>query len=139
MTKPPRVNKTKNELAAQAAQMADIQRQKTLVKLFWPFLQEGMTIYDAQTAANAVAGYINYELQAKLTAIKVDDLTLDLKNEKDSPIKTAMTHILEVFKGQNAKDSAGLLERFGKTLAMHSAHVYMKGAMSELKVEDIIA
>lgn len=121
------------------AQQADVERQKTLVKLFWPFLQEEMTIYDAQTAVNAISGYFNYEIQVRLAALKVEDIAIDLKNEKDGPIKDAMTHILEVFKGQNAKSSADLLERFGKTLGMFSAHTYMKQPMSTLKVEDIVA
>ncbi len=123
-----------------AAQVAKVQRQKALCKLMWPFLHsKSISIYDAQTVVNAVGGYLKYELEARMVGITVKDLAIDLKNETDSEIKTAMTHILEVFEGENAKDAADLLERFGKTLGGFSAHTYMKKPMTELKVEDIVS
>lgn len=139
MEKPKRVNKKKEEIAQLALQKADVERQKTLVRLLWPFLEKDLTIYDAQTVVNAVGGFIKYELSRKQDEIKVDDLLIDVSNEKDSPVKTAMIHVLEVFKGQKADESAQLLERLGKTLGMYSAHVFMKGKMETLKVEDIVA
>lgn len=136
---PKRKNLSKIEVAQLAAQKADVERQKALIKLAWPFLTPGLTIYDAQTVSNAVGGFIKYELERRQSELKVSDLLIDVSNEKDGPIKTAMIHILEVFKDEKASDSAQLLERLGKTLGMHSAHVYMKKPMEELSVEDIVA
>lgn len=134
-----RTNKSKIEIAQLAAQKADVERQKALVKLTWPFIAKELTIYDAQTVTNAVGGFIKYELERRQSELKVSDLIIDVSNEKDGPVKTAMIHILEVFKDEKASDSAGLLERLGKTLGMYSAHEYMKQDMGVLAVEDIVA
>lgn len=134
-----RINKSKVEIAQLAAQKADVERQKKLVRAIWPFIAKDLTVYDAQTVANAVGGFIKFEMQRKLEALKVSDLLIDVSNEKDTPIKEAMIGVLEVFKDEKANDSAQLLERLGKTLGAYSAHVYMKQNMSVLTVENIVA
>lgn len=139
MPKLPRKNLSKAEIALQAAQKADVERQKALVRKTWPHIAEGLTIYDAQTVANAVGGFIKYEIERRNAALKVSDLAIDVSNEKDTAIRDAMQKVLDVFKDEKAQDSAQLLERLGKTLGAYSAHAYMKQNMSVLKVEDIVA
>jgi hypothetical protein len=134
--KTPKVNKTKAEVAAQKA---DVERQKALVRAIWPFIAEGLTVYDAQTVTNAVGGFIKYEIERRNADLKVSDLVIDVSNEKDTSIKVAMEKILDLVKDEKAADLAQLLERLGKNLGMYSAHVFMKQNMSVLKVEDIVA
>lgn len=134
-----RVNKNKEELAQLAAHKADIERQKSLIRAIWPDITKDLTIYDAQTVVNALGGFIKFELERKQDEIKVADLAIDVANEKDEKLRTAMEAVLKVFNDQKAFDGAQLLERLGKTLGMYSAHMYMKGNMDTLKVEDIVA
>lgn len=139
-------NLTKKEAAKLAQEMsnvtkqkADVERQKTLVRLAWQFIEKDLTIYDAQTVVNAVGGFMKFELQRKVEDIKVSDLIIDVSNEKDGSVKTAMVHILEVFKDEKANDASQLLERLGKILGTFSAHQYMKNKMDTVKVEEIVA
>jgi len=134
-----RVNKKKADIVTELAHKADIERQKTLVRAIWPFIADGLTIYDAQTVTNAVGGFIKYEIERRNSDLKVSDLVIDVSNEKDAPIKVAMEKILELVKDEKAADLAQLLERLGKTLGGYSAHVYMKQNMSVLNVDEIVA
>lgn len=139
MAKAPRKSLKKEEIAQLAKQKADVERQKALVRAIWPYMAEGLTIYDAQTVANAVGGFIKYEVERKQSELTVADLVIDVSNEKDGTIRDAMENILEYIKGEKATDVAALLERLGKTLGMYSAHTFMKQNMSVLTVEDIVA
>lgn len=137
--KKPRVNKTKAELLQELERQAKIQREISLCKLFWPFVGELDSIYDAQTAVNALAGFISYEVRKKSDELKVQDLAIDLTKEPESKIKDAVLALQGLIGPENAVTTASLLDRFGKTLAQYSAAQFMKKPMKDLKVEDIIA
>ena len=137
--KTPRVNKTKEELAKQIAQVQKVEREKSLVKLMFPLLKDVKTIYDGQTALQALSGFIKAKLDQKTSEILVKDLELDFSKEEDTPIKKAVVALADMLEIEKAKDIAGLLERFGNILAVHGANEYMKQGMDKISIENIIA
>jgi|ERR1700761_2272178 len=134
-----RVNKSKEEIAAQMKYQQEIEHQKKLARAMFPILSSIETIYDAQTAVAALAGFIKADMEDKIAALKVQDLEIDLSKEEDSPIKTAMLELRKLFDGESADDSAKLLERFGDTLAKYASKEYMKNPMDIIKMDDFIA
>lgn len=139
MEKKKRVNKTKDELAEQIAKTARIERMKVLARLVWPFIQDQKTIYDAQTAVNAAAGFIKQELQAKTEQIIVKDLPIDLSNEKDSPIKAAVENLIQLMQTEKAEDAANLLEKMGNSFGQFAASKYMANPVSWISMDEFIA
>lgn len=138
-TKPKRVNKKKDEIAAIVKRTAEIDHQKTLVRLMWPFISNGLTMYEAQTAANATAGFIKARLQEKESELKVKNLSIDLKGAEEGVVKNSMLHILQVIESEDAKNVADLLERLGKTLQLYAANQFMKQPMKKITVDEIVA
>ena len=139
-TKPKRVNKTKDELIAIQERQNKIEREKTLVKLMFPLVENMKTIYDAQTVLSALSGYIKLEVDKKAAQFVVSDFKFeDLDKEKDSEIKTAIFALKDLLAIEKANDIAGLLERFSKILAQHSANEFMKGPMKSITIDKIIA
>ena len=135
----PRVNKTKDQIAEQLKYTQKIDRERSLCKSIWPLIDHQASIYDAQTALNALSGFITAYIQKKIDDIKVEDLALDLSKEPDNEIKQAVVEMIGLLGPENAKDTASLLERYGKTLAQYGANQYLKNPMSVLKIEDIVA
>lgn len=128
------------QIAAQMEHQQRVEHEKSLAKLIWPLIEsDALTIYDAQTALTATAGFIAYEVQRKQAELKVGDLTIDMSKEEPSPVRTAVLSIVGLLQDEKADLSAKLLERFGKTLGMYSANQYMKNKMDTLKSEDIVA
>ncbi len=136
---PKRHNKTKEEIATQLVSTAKVERMKVLARLIWPFIQDQKSIYDAQTALNAAAGYIKQELNAKATQIIVKELPIDLKDEKASLIKTAVENLIGLLQTEKADDAAALLERMGNSLGQFAAAKYMKEPMSAVSMDEFIA
>lgn len=150
MPKQKRTNKSKDEILYDIRQKEQIERdetkrkdkvdrEKALCKLIWPFIETQDTIYDAQTVLNALSGYITFSLTKKYEDIKVSNLDLDFTKEPESKLKTAIVSLAGLVALEGAKDSASLLERFGKTLAQYGSSQYLKKPMATLKMKDIIA
>lgn len=116
-----------------------VKKQKEVARRIFSKLTGLDTIYDAQTAVSALSGYIKYELAVKEMGLKLNDLLIDLKNEPKTKITEAIDALKVELQEENAKETAGLLERFGNTLAQYSAAQHLKNPMSSMKVEDIIA
>lgn len=137
-----RYNKRKDEILEENKRNEKLKHQIFIAKKFWEPVAYLETIYDAQTAANALSGFINFELQKKVNEIKVKELSDficdSIKEEKNTPIKLAILNILGVIQDEQAKDVSDLLKRFADTLASFSANKFMKQGMVELKMEDII-
>lgn len=139
MPKPKRVNKTKPEILEEMRRKDKVNREKALCKLIWPHIENQETIYDAQTVLNALSGYITFNLQKKQDEIKVSDINLDFSKEPESKLKVAIVELSRLLSLESAKDTASLLERFGKTLAQYAAAQYLKNPMKDLNMGEIIA
>jgi hypothetical protein len=131
--------KSKEEVVSELKRKANIDHQRVTARLIFPFLEGLPTVYDAQTAVNAAAGYIRYDLQRKQSALKVTDLDIDLTKEKATVLKTAVEHILSQLSTENAEDAASILELMGNKLPQHVSLVGMKEPMSTVKMDDFIA
>lgn len=118
---------------------ANIQHQKTLARIIFPLIESQKTIYDAQTAVNALAGYIKLEIAKKAALTTIKDLPIDFSKEEDSPIKESMTAILPALQSENADKTSALLEKIGSSLAQFAAGKYMENPMSIIHVDDFIA
>jgi len=139
MPKPKRVNKSKDQLIADLKNIEKINREKTLVKLMFPYLKDQKSIYDAQTVLGALSGFVKIELDKKVAALLIKDLEINLDKEQPSEIKTAIISLIGLLELENAQEMAKLLERFGNTLAQYSAHEFMKHPISEIKIENIVS
>ena len=139
MTTPKRANKNKQEIAAEMNMKEVVKKERELAGIIFDAIKDQDSIYDAQTAVNALAGYIKYELNMKQHSLVLNDLLVDLKNEKDSKVKTAIERLKSELQGEKALDTAELLERFGKNLVLFGADKYMKNPMSIIKLEDFVA
>lgn len=133
-----RINKTKPEILNEMAQRAKIEKFKDMGKRLFPLLTTD-TIYDAQTAIEAVSGYIKFELSVKEANFKINDLPLDFKDQPEGSITDVMNAIKVELQQENAKDAAEFLELFGRTFSSYAVKKYLENPMSEVKVEDIIA
>lgn len=132
-------NKSKAEIAAEMKQKEKVKRDKILVKLMFPFIENMKSIYDAQTVLSAVSGYMKADLASKTSELKVKDLVVDLSKEEDNDITHAMKNILSQLQEENAEDMTELLQRFSDILPKIGANEYLKGPMSTLKITDIIS
>ncbi len=133
-----RVNKTKDEISNEMAHKAKVEKQKILARKMFAVLNAD-SIYDNQTALNALSGYIKFEMAIRESKIKVNDLLLDLKKEPDTKITQVMEALKAELQDEPAKDVADLLERMGKTLEAFIARKFINNPMSDIKLEDIVA
>lgn len=132
-------NKSKEQIAAEIKQNEKVKNDKIIVKLLFPFMENMKTIYDAQTALEAVSGYIKEGLAKKSELIKVKDLEVNLTQETESEVTSLMKNILGQIENEKAEDMADLLERFSSVLPKIGANEFLKGPMSTLKITDIVA
>jgi len=130
---------SKEELVAQMQHKQNVEHIKQVVRDIWPYLADQDTIYDAQTVANALSGFISAHIEKKVNEIKVVDLPIDLSKEKDSKIKSAIESIMKLLENESAKDTAATLERLGKTFSEYSANKMLKQPMDTITVNDIVA
>ena len=137
--KKPRINKTKEQLATEIKHLEKVNRDKMLVKMIFPLLSGQKNIYDAQTVLAALSGFIKSELDKKSAEFVVKDLKIDLSKEEDSEIKSAIISLMGLLEIEKAKDTAALLERFGNVLAQYSANEFMKGPISGVSVDSLVA
>lgn len=135
---PKRINKTKPEILGEMAQRAKIEKFKDMGRRIFPLLTTD-TIYDAQTAIEAVSGYIKFELSIKESGFKVNDLPLDFSKEQEGKVTDVMNAIKVELQTENAKDSAEFLELFGRTFSNYAVKKYLDNPMSDVNVDDIIS
>ena len=134
-----RINKTNEEIKSTFQQQERINHMKDVVKAIFPKIEGIDTIYDAQTVVNALSGFITAHLQKKILDIKLKDIDIDLSNEEDSQIKTAILEIIETNQEESAEELSKILEKFGQALSQFSATKFMKQPMSEITIKDIVA
>lgn len=138
-----RTNKTKEELVEEVRKAAAVNHQIELAKKIYPLIQDQKSIYDAQTALNAAAGYIQFGVNKRMKDISLSDVMPDileaLTKEKKSAIKTSVEEIIQLLTKEKTEGMVALLQRFGKTLGEYSSTRYMKNPMSVIKLKDIIS
>lgn len=134
-----RINKSKDQIAADIAHAEKVNHMKEIVKTLFPFLEKVETIYDAQTAVNALSGFITAHIEKKVLDIKLNDIEIDLSKEADSPIKTAILDMMESMKDESAQELSETLERLGSTFGKFGAHKFLQQPMNTVTVNDIIA
>lgn len=139
MPKKKRVNKSKEEIAKQIAHTARIERMKVLARLIWPFIQDQATIYDAQTALSAAAGFIKQGLEIKTEQVIVKDLAFDLSGDDASPIKTAVENLINLMTTEKAADASALLEKMSNQLTQFGASKYLQNPMAMVSADEFIA
>lgn len=116
-----------------------VEKQKKLARAIFPMLSSQKNIYDAQTAIQAVAGFIKLGIANEMAKLNVKDVEFDLSKEKNSSIKDVMLQIHAFLCEENADDAVALLERFGNGLGQFSSREFMKNDMSFIKIDEFIA
>lgn len=136
--KQPRKNLSKEQITEQLANEQKISHIKEIVRKAFPVIEKLDTIYDAQTAVNALDGLIAVEIEKKVKDIKLSELTIDLSKEDTSKIKTAIEKLVALFPDECAQELSETMERLGGTLQAYVANNAMKGKMN-IKVDDIVS
>jgi hypothetical protein len=134
-----RANKSKEELKDIMRKQEQLAHNKALAKLIWPIISGLPTIYDAQTAVNAAAGFIEAGLNAKVEKITVGELPLDATKGKDSDIERSVRALVELCQSEPADNAMQLLKLFGNHFTGYSAREYLKNKMDVIKMDDFIA
>lgn len=138
MKKQSRKNLSKEQITEQIANEAKIAHIKEIVRIAFPAIEKLDSIYDAQTAVNALGGLIEAEIENVVKKIKLSDLTIDLAKENDSKIKTAILKLASLFPNESAQEISETMERLGSTLQAYVANNAMKGKMN-IKVDDLVS
>ncbi len=136
--KTPRVNKSKEQIEADLKQIEKVKHIKHIVRETFPLLKVD-TIYDAQTVLNALQGFIKVELEKRVDDIKIRDLNLSFKEEKDSNIKETMVNIIRFMAEESADDFSQIAERLARAFSDFGAQKFLKNPMDSLKIEEILA
>lgn len=134
-----RINKTKEQVETEIKIQQTNNHIKEICSSIFPHLEKLDTIYDAQTAVNALSGFIMAHIEERLCSIKLDEIKIDLSKEEDGKIKTAVLALAELLKDEKAKSLASILDRFGQTFSRLGAEKFLKQSMAEVKLEDIVA
>jgi len=134
----PRINKTKDQIAEDIKRTQKVAHLKEVVKIVFPLLTTE-TIYDAQTALNALVGFVKADLQEKQDAVKMSEVVIDLSKEKESSITKAMEVIKEALKDEPADEVSQTLERLSRAFGEFGSMKFLKNPMSELKLEELLA
>lgn len=136
--KTPRINKSKEQISAEIKALEKVKHIKEVVRKVYPLLNVE-TIYDGQTVLNALQGFIKVELEERVDKIKLSDLSLTFKDEKDSDIKKAMLTIVEELKDEPADEFSQTIERLSRAFSDFGAQKFLKNPMTDLKLEEILA
>ena len=134
-----RTNKTKEQIVTDLKQIEKVKHIKQVVRDIFPKLESVETIYDAQTVLNALQGFIKVELEKELDKIKLKDLDLKFKEEKDSKIKKAMVEIVRFMADEPADEFSQTIERLSRVFSDFGAQKFLKNPMSEIKLDEILA
>ena len=92
-TKPKQIHKKKEELLAEAKHLQKIEREKTLVKMMFPHIENQKTIYDAQTVLQALSGFIKLGIEQKTAEIKIKDIKIQTIAIKSNPASNCIERI----------------------------------------------
>ena len=139
MQKKPRVNKTKQELVQEVKNKANIEHQRDVARRVFPVVESLETVYDAQTAFIAVSGLVKQGLILAEAKLKVADIEIDTKFEKETDVTKAIMAILDLVKDEPAQDVDTLLEKMGNSLPQFLGLRAVKGPMSQVAMDDFIA
>ena len=135
-------NKSKDqilrEMKAEERRKAKVNKEKYIAGLVFPLVENLKTVYDAQTAFNAAAGFIQYALVAEEAKLLVSDLKIAMPKHSDKEGGEAVENILALTKDVAAKDVSDLLQRMGQKLAEYVANKGLKEKMT-IKAKDFIA
>ena len=139
---PKRTPKSKEQVAKSMKVSSETLHLIATAKKIYPLLEKNKTIYDAQTASNAAAGFIKLEIEKNTELLRVADLMegikASLKAEKKSVIKDSIENIINMLEGDSADTAVKLLERMGAGFTNFGAHEYLKNPMSAVKMKDFI-
>jgi endonuclease III len=128
-------------LAQQARQVEKVERSKRIARAIWPAVTGLATVYEAQTAFNAVSGHLLAALVKPERELKVSDLMadIDLETGKPSPVKHAVKSIIDYLQHEPAKDAQELLDLMGRKLPEALAQKHIQDPMDTIAVDDFIA
>lgn len=133
-----RKNLNKDQIKEQIANEQKIARLKEIVNKAFPSIEDMDSIYDAQTVVNALAGLISVEIEKEVESIKLSSIIIDLSEEKDGKIKSAIEDLVSKFQDESAQVFSETLERIGTTLQAYVSNEGMKAKM-DIKIEDILS
>lgn len=133
-----RFPKSKDQILSEMEYSAKLTRFKSMANRLFPLLQTD-TIYDAQTALEAVSGFVNFELSEKESSFKINDLKLDFSEQPEGKITNVMKAIKVELQQEGAKEAAEFLEMFAKTFSQYGSSQFLKKPMSEITAEEIIS
>lgn len=134
-----RVNKSKQEVVSDIKAQEKVKHIKEVVRSIYPSVEALDSVYDAQTAVNALSGFIAAHIENKVALIKLSELPIDLSTEPDSKIKTAIISIMELMKDESAQELSETLERLGTTLQQYIVHKHMSEPMETIKIDDLVS
>lgn len=134
-----RVNKSKEQILNDMDHAKKVAHIKEMVRQLFPLVENVDTVYDAQTAVNALSGFIAAHIENKVALIKLSELPIDLSGEEDSKIKTSIVAIMELFKDESAQELSETLERLGSTLQQFIVHTHMSAPMNTIKIDDLVS
>lgn len=129
---------SKEEITRQMENENKIKHIKEVVTKAFPLIENLDSVYDAQTAVNALAGLLAAEVEKKVGLIKISEIEIDLSKEKDGNIKTAILEMISLFPDESAQELSETMERLGTTLQSYVANEGMKAKMN-IKVTDIVS
>lgn len=136
---PKQPKRSKAEIAAELERSQKVEHSKVLARLIFPAVEQLGTVYDGQTAFNAVAGHIKYGLQMKENTLKISDLEFDLEKGAESDVKAAVRNIIELLRDEPASDAYRLLDTMGSKLLEFVANKHLKDPMNTVTSEEFIA
>lgn len=134
-----RVNKNKEQITSDIKAQEKVAHLKEMVRNLFPLIEGVDCVYDAQTAVNALSGFIAAYIEEKVSAIKLSELPIDLSKEEDSKIKTSILAMIDMFKDESAQELSETLERLGTTLQQYIVHTHMSAPMSTITIDKILS
>lgn len=134
-----RVNKSKEQIQSDIIQQQKVAHIKEVVRQLFPKIESVDTVYDAQTAVNALSGFIAAHIEGQVAKIKLSELPIDLSQEPDSKIKTAIVEIMDIMKDESAQELSETLERLGTTLQQYIVHTHMSAPMSTITIDNLLS
>lgn len=130
---------SKSEIEASIKTGLAVEKSKTLARKIFPAIANMDTVYDGQTVLNALAGYIENEIQKRSFALTVEDLGLNFDMEKESPIKDAVIELLASVNMERAIEAADMMKLMSSKLPGYLAGVHMKDKMETITIDQFIA
>jgi hypothetical protein len=135
---PKRIPKSKDQVKAEMLLKQDVAQEKKLAQMIFPYLQKMDTVYDAQTLLHGISGYIHHQLENKMNEFKVNDLPVDVSQEKEGVFRDMFEQLLILLKDEKADHTIKFMKRYGDMLGYYASKEYLKNPMSIIKEEDLI-